>query len=270
MPPEPKLDTKKPLHPIEASHLHARRERVYLIFAGIFLGSLTMLNILGISRFIDTGFIAFGHEVWLAVGVLPYPITFLCTDFISEFYGRERANHVVWMGLVLNLYVMFFLWLGGELPGQGLDPATGEVLLDDKGNPQHVFYQVKGLAFTAVTASMIAYLAAQFCDVYIFHKLKKWTRGKHLWLRNNGSTMISQLVDSTAVILVTYYGAKDALPVDHSEAVAPQLLTLILAGYSFKFIVAVVDTGLFYAGVHYLRGYLGIDPTAEYDGRVDP
>ena len=112
---------EKALHPIEASVVHARRERVFLVLAGIFLGSLTMLNILGISRFIDMSFELFGMEIpfVLAVGVLPYPITFLCTDFISEFYGRARANAVVWMGVVLNLWVLFILWLGGGLLSLG-------------------------------------------------------------------------------------------------------------------------------------------------------
>lgn len=251
------------LHPIEASALHARRERVFLVFAGLFLGSLTMLNILGVSRFINTGMEIFGQQVWLAVGVLPYPITFLCTDFISEFYGRARANAVVWMGLALNLYVVFFLWLGGALPGQGLDDA-GQVIVDAAGAPEHIYYQLQGLAFSAVTASMVAYLVAQFVDVYIFHKLKRWTRGKHLWLRNNGSTLISQLVDSTAVILVTYWAAAEALPIDKSASLAPQLIALIVAGYSFKFLVALADTGIFYIGVRYLREYLQIDPNAEY------
>ena len=85
------------LHPIEASELHARRERVFLVLAGLFLASMTMLNILGVSRFIDLSFELFGLQIpmALAVGVLPYPITFLCTDFISEIYGQKRANLVV-------------------------------------------------------------------------------------------------------------------------------------------------------------------------------
>ena len=98
------------LHPIEASELHARRERVFLVLAGLFLGSMTMLNILGVSRFLDLSFTVAGVHVpmALAVGVLPYPMTFLCTDFISELYGRRRASVVVWVGLLLNLWVMVF------------------------------------------------------------------------------------------------------------------------------------------------------------------
>ena len=108
------------LHPIEASLLHARRERVFLVLAGLFLGSMTMLNILGISRFIrlfELSYTLESGKVWpiafaVAVGVLPYPLTFLCTDFISEFYGRSRANWVVWVGLILNVWVVFILLVG--------------------------------------------------------------------------------------------------------------------------------------------------------------
>ena len=105
------------LHPIEASTLHARRERVYLVLAGLFLGSMTMLNILGTSRFIDLSFEIAGMKIpmALAVGVLPYPVTFLCTDFISELYGQKRANFLVWVGLLLNAWVVAFLWIGGAL-----------------------------------------------------------------------------------------------------------------------------------------------------------
>ena len=116
------------LHPIEASALHARRERVFLVLAGLFLGSMTMLNILGVSRFIDFSFEVAGVTIpmALAVGVLPYPITFLCTDFISELYGQARANFLVWVGLLLNVYVIAFLYLGGAMPpAPTIDPATG-------------------------------------------------------------------------------------------------------------------------------------------------
>ncbi len=254
------------LHPIEASHLHARRERVFLVLAGLFLGSLTMLNILGISRFVDLSFSLFGLEIPMvvAIGVLPYPITFLCTDFISELYGRARANAVVWVGLMLNVWVMFVMWLGGALPGfEAVDPATGALVLDAAGRPP-VFFEVRALAFGAVTASMMAYLAAQFCDVYLFHFWKRLTRGRHLWLRNNASTLASQLVDSTAVILITHYFA-GALPIDPAAPLAGQLVTFILSSYLFKLAFALLDTPLFYLGVHYLSRFLRIDPAAEHD-----
>lgn len=258
------MDVENALHPIEASVLHARRERVFLVLVGLFLGSLTMLNILGISRFIDMSFQIFGVDIpfVLAVGVLPYPITFLCTDFISEFYGRSRANAVVWMGVVLNLWVLFILWVGGGLPGyENLDPATGEVMRDAAGRLP-VFFEVKELAFGAIAASMFAYVAAQFCDVYVFHFWKRLTKGKHLWLRNNGSTMVSQLVDSVAVILITHYYA-NALPIDDGQPLGRQLFVFIASGYVFKFSVAIIDTGPFYLGCRWLSSYLRFDPVSE-------
>jgi len=257
------------LHPIEASHLHARRERVFLVFSGIFLGTLAMLNILGISRFIKLFEIESSSGPSLvfaiAIGVLPYPMTFLCTDFISEFYGRKRANFVVLVGVMLNIWVVFIMWLGGVLPGfEQLDPTTGEIARDVAGRLP-VFFEVRALTFGAVTASMIAYMAAQFCDVYVFHFWKRVTKGRLLWVRNNGSTMISQLVDTTAVILITHYYAH-ALPIDPEAPVGRQLALFIVTGYAFKFLVAAFDTVPFYIGVHYLKRYLQLDPTKEHRG----
>jgi len=260
------------LHPIEASHLQARRERVFLIFAGIFLGTLAMLNILGISRFIklfetETAG-GFPLVFAIAVGVLPYPITFLCTDFISEFYGRRRANFVVFVGLLLNIWVVAIMWVGGVLPGfEATDPATGAIVRDAAGRLP-VFFEIRALTFGAVTASMIAYMAAQFCDVWVFHFWKRVTKGRLLWVRNNGSTMISQLVDTTAVILITHYYAH-ALPIDPELPVGRQLALFIVTGYTFKFVVAAFDTIPFYIGVHYLKRYLQIDPMREHDLRDD-
>ncbi|MDE0441649.1 MAG: queuosine precursor transporter [Gammaproteobacteria bacterium] len=247
-----------------------RRQRVFLVLAGIFLGTLAMLNILGISRFIDLSFTIFGLEIPMvvAVGVLPYPITFICTDLISELYGRRRATEVVFVGLLLNIWVMFVLWLGGALPGfEAVDPATGELVPDEAGRVP-VFFEVRTLAFGAVTASMIAYLVAQWCDVQLFHFWKWLTGGRHLWLRNNGSTLVSQLVDTTAVILITHYA--NALPIAESEPLWPQLLTFIASGYAFKVIVALVDTGPIYLIVGRLRPFLGIARNEEIGLGDDP
>lgn len=253
---------------IDPAVLHRRRERVFLVMAGLFLGTLAMLNILGISRFLilasysgDTGLRWFqwlpegvsGLTFALAIGVLPYPLTFLCTDLISEFYGRRRANFVVWVGLILNVWVMFILWLGGVLPGTDAS----------------AFFEIRTLAFGAVTASMAAYLIAQFVDVQLFHFWKRITKGKMLWLRNNGSTMVSQLVDTVAVILITHYYAK-ALPAPApGQSLAAHLGLFIATGYAFKFLVAVLDTPVIYLAVYLLKGYLGIDPAAEHTAELD-
>jgi len=234
-----------------AALLAARRERVFTVLVGIFFGTLAMLNILGITRFIDLSFelpgIGLHVPMVLAVGVLPYPVTFLCTDFLSEFYGRRRANFVVAVGVLINLWVCLFLWLGGVLPGAAGSGTDG------------LFFDLRRLAFGTVMASMLAYLAAQFVDVWLFHFWKKLTRGRHLWLRNNGSTMVSQLVDTVAVILITHYYAH-ALPVDVAAPIVPQLAVFIWSGYVFKLVIAALDTAPFYAGVAALSRYLRIDP----------
>ena len=258
---------KTDLHPIEASHLHAKRERVFLVLAGLFLGSMTMLNILGISRFIKL--YSFDYSLSdgqvlpitfaLAVGVLPYPITFLCTDFISEFYGRRRANWVVMVGLLLNVWVVFILWLGGVLPG--FETYVDGLPTDGKGNTPP-FFAIRAMAFGAVGASMVAYVAAQFCDVYLFHFWKKLTSGKHLWLRNNGSTLISQLVDTTAVILITYWFVKNGLPLNPDVSDTFELSIFIATGYTVKMLIALLDTIPFYWGVAWLKDYLEIDPNS--------
>jgi uncharacterized PurR-regulated membrane protein YhhQ (DUF165 family) len=256
--------------------LSRRREGVFLVFAGLFLGTLAMLNILGITRFIklfeitdgagDPVVVAGVPLVFaVAVGVLPYPMTFLCTDFISELYGRRRANLVVWVGLLLNAWVVFILWFGGWLPGfEAVDPGTGKPLPDAAGR-MPVFYEVRALAFGAVTASMIAYLVAQLVDVHVFHFWKRLTRGRHLWLRNNGSTLVSQLVDTTAVILITHFLA-GALPVDKDLAIWPQLWLFIATGYAFKAAAALLDTVPFVLGTRCLVRYLRLAPTVQAAG----
>jgi len=229
--------------------LYRRREGVFLLLAGLFLGTLAMLNILGITRFLNVAFFVPGSRDWglaVAVGVLPYPVTFLCTDFISELYGRRRANFVVFVGLLLNIWVVLILWIGGAWPG--FDPGFSP-------NDGRTFFEVRRLAFTAVAASMIAYLAAQFVDVQLFHFWKTLTRGRHLWLRNNGSTLVSQLVDTVAVILITFGPAWS-----RGERTTRQILLLIATGYVFKAIVAGLDTIPFYIGAGSMARYLRLPP----------
>jgi len=238
----------------EVERKNKRAEWVFMILSGIFLGSLTMLNILGITKFIEFEFTVLDTQIPfpVAVGVLAYPITFLCTDFISELFGKKRANMVVWIGLLLNLWVIVILWLGGVLPPEPQFNETGEII---RGSNGWIFYEVRTATFAATSASMIAYISAQFIDVHIFHFLKKLTNGKHLWLRNNGSTLISQLVDSSAVILITHFYA-DALPKDEFGNLTQPLIYFIMASYIFKFLTALVDTIPFYIGTKYLARYI--------------
>ena len=235
-----------------------RRQRVFFVLSGLFLGTLAMLNILGISRFLDMSFSIFGVNIpfAVAVGVLPYPVTFMCTDLISELFGEEKRK--TWFGLACySTSGSFFSICRRSFARSWCRPSIWRVLVDAAGR-QHVFFEIRDLAFGAVTASMIAYLTAQFCDVKLFHFFKRLTKGKHLWLRNNASTLTSQLVDSVAVILVTYFLA-NALPVNSSEPLWPQLMVFILSNYVFKATVAAIDTPLIYFARAKLRPYLGLE-----------
>ena len=238
---------------VPLSDLQARREQVFLVLAGLFLGSMTMLNILGVSRFLDLSFSFFGVSIpmSLAVGVLPYPLTFLCTDFISELYGRKRANFVVFVGLLLNGWLVFIVWVGGVLPGFD-EPIAGT----DGRLP--LFFEIRRLTLGGVMASMVAYLAAQLCDVQLFHFWKRLTKGRHLWLRNNGSTLVSQFVDSFAVITVTHFFV-GTLPIEAADPIWEQLWVLIGTSYVFKFSIAVLDTLPFYLGTRWLTHYLELE-----------
>ncbi len=247
----------------ESGHKIAiRRELVFVILSGLFLGTLAILNILGISRQIDLSFNIGSVRIPFVVfvGVLPYPITFLCTDFISELYGKRRANMVVWVGLALNIWVLFILWLGSALPPHTALGPDGLPALD---HPDRTYFQIRQWTSMATLASMIAYLSAQLVDVQIFHFLKKLTRGRALWLRNNGSTLTSQMVDSVAVILITYFFT-NAISITPGETVAHSLVILILSNYLFKMAAALLDTIPFYLGTKWLSRYLEIDPNKTF------
>jgi uncharacterized PurR-regulated membrane protein YhhQ (DUF165 family) len=243
---------------ISPEQLSERRERVFLVLAGTFLCAMTLLNVIGITRFIQLGPMA------LAVGVLPYPITFLCTDLICELYGKARANFLVSVGLGLNFFILFILFLGDAFPAvpagsmppwQVLQLAApvalpnGDIVKDSVGLYQLIYATTSG----AVFASMLAYIAAQYCDVQLFHFFKRITKGKHLWIRNNFSTLMSQMVDSIMVITVTFGAA-----FYRGEMTFHVLLVLVGSNYLFKATVALLDTGPFYLAVYKLRKYLQI------------
>lgn len=240
--------------------LRERRERVFLVLAAVFLGAMTLLNVVGITRFIQLGPLA------LAVGVLPYPLTFLCTDLVSELYGRARANFLVTVGLGLNFLILAVLTLGNlapSVPPETMPPwqiiqlaepvalPNGDMVSGQIGLFQLIYATTSG----AVFASMLAYITAQYCDVQLYHFWKRLTRGKHLWLRNNFSTLLSQMVDSIMVVTVTF-GAVYW----RGEMAFNTLLVLVGSNYAFKALSALADTVPLYLLVRWLRRYLQLGP----------
>ena len=247
------------------------RERIFLALAGVFLGSMVAMNVLGITKFIELGGWSFtlpvlGEQITLfqlAIGVLPYPVTFLATDLVCELYGQRRASYLVWTGFGLNLFLLGVCALGYGLPAAPFDAhgafyAEAHQAMGGAGAPPSVpgpgaFYgQIWGLMWGATTASMVAYLVAQLVDVHLFHFWKRLTKGKHLWLRNNGSTMVSQLIDTVCVLTITFWG--DVF--SRGTKSVSWLIALIIGTYAFKLLVALVDTPLFYLGVKLLSPHV--------------
>lgn len=256
------IGTNDPLLPDVSPIIEERRERVFFVLAAFFICCMTLLNVIGITRFIQLG------PLQLALGVLPYPLTFLCTDLISEFYGRARATFVVSVGLVLNFFILGYMWLGSNVPAvpaESMPPwqviELAEPLLMPSGQfVEHqieLFQLIYACTSGAVFASMLAYMAAQYADVRLYHFWKRLTRGKHLWLRNNFSTVTSQAIDSIAVISVTFGAAFFA-----GDITTKGLLILMGSNYLFKLLVALADTIPLYILVYWLRDYLKIDNNA--------
>jgi hypothetical protein len=218
---------------------------------------MTLLNVIGITKFVEIG------PLTVAVGILPYPLTFLCTDLISELYGRRKANQLVVVGVFINIFVLSILFLGELIPSAKVTPPwqtlnlADPIFLADGSKVQgqvEMFHLIFSSTVGAVFASMVAYLTAQFVDVQLFHYFKKLTKGKHLWIRNNFSTMISQLVDSVAVIGVTFGAAYF-----RNDITMAALITLFWSNYLFKFLAAAFDTLPFYYLTAKLSKYLQID-----------
>jgi uncharacterized integral membrane protein (TIGR00697 family) len=211
-------------------------ENYYLILAGLFIAALVACNLI-FQKFFSWKVSLFGwsYTFQLSVGILPYPLTFLVTDILSEIYGKHRAAKVVTAGLCASLFVIGLILIADTVtaaPWSPVDDAT--------------FHRVFGLSWVAVAASMAAYLVAQYLDIRFFSFWRRLTRGRHLWLRNNASTVTSQVLD-TAVVngLLVVMGAPGL-----TWARFPQLFW---NGVLFKWLVALADTPLFYAAVALLR-----------------
>lgn len=206
-----------------------KADNLYLTLAGLFITALVVCNLIA-NKFVsvDLGFYTFT----LSAGVLPYPITFLITDILSEMYGRKKTSRVVLMGFAALLFTILILWLGKQFAAIESSPVSDSVYNAAFGNSQRVIF-----------ASMIAYLVAQLVDVRLFHFWKRLTNGKMLWFRNNASTMLSQLVDTTLVVGVLFYGKESF----------ETMSGFIIDGWLFKALAAFVDTIPIYIIVWIIR-----------------
>ncbi len=210
--------------------------KIYLYLGALFITSLVVSNLIFQKFFywypMDVE--VFGSKLFeISVGILPYPITFLITDLISEIYGKKNANQIVIAGIFASVFSLVIITVAD------IAPATSWSYVDDK-----TFTSVFGNSIIAVFASMITYLFAQFVDIQIYHFWKRLTKGKHLWLRNNFSTWFSQFVDTfTITFLLCSFGIIDWA----------NFYGLLISGFLFKVLVAAIDTPFLYLGVYFFR-----------------
>jgi len=203
---------------------NGNNDRSFILLVSIFVGALVISSVLA-SKIITI----FG--LFVPAGVLAYCITFVVTDVISELWGRERANRVVFSGfialLITFLLIRLALWWDAA-------PIWRE---------QRAFSAVLGSTSRIIIASFIAYLASQYHDVWAFHIWRRWTEERHLWLRNTASTVVSQFIDTLIFITIAFYGT---MPV----------FSLIKGQYLIKVLIALLDTPFVYLVVMLIRkGY---------------
>lgn len=217
-----------------------RRDTRYdLLYAGLtalFVTFVILTNTAGIKLF----------TLWgqtLPVSIIWYPLTFLLTDIISEVYGSARARFVVILGFGMSVLLLIFSLIGIALPVAPVYP-----LQEDYAN---IFGPIWRLLF----ASMAAYLLAQLIDVRLFHFWKRVTGGRHLWLRNNGSTMVSQLVDTVTVNFIFLFDNPAVF-----TGTTADLIDIILKIYLIKVLIAAADTPFCYLGVRLMSRATGVDP----------
>lgn len=207
--------------------------RIYLILAALFIASLVTSNLIFQKFFY---WYPFDIEIYgvklfeVSVGLLPYPITFLITDILSEIYGKKKANDVVIAGIFASFFSLSIIYVSQATPATDWSPTSDQT-----------FTQVFGATPLAVLASMLAYLFAQFIDIRIYHFWKQLTKGKHLWLRNNFSTFSSQFIDTLTVLVLLC--SFDIIDWDN-------FLGLLVSGVIFKIMIAALDTPILYLFVY--------------------
>lgn len=221
---------------------YSRYERIYLVLAACFITLLVLTNIVGIKLFRSP----FNPEFALTTGIITYPLTFLFTDLVSEIYGKKRADFMVALGFVMSLLMLAVVQIAVALPPH---PYWVGAFYDSLDAYQHAFESVFSLQGILLFGSMLAYLSAQLTDNWLYHFWKRFTGGRHLWLRNNGSTWISQLVDTAVVNSILFYGG---FGMEFWTG-----LGIMWTIYWHKLIIAALDTPFIYGGVWLIHRLLG-------------
>ena len=223
------------------------RSKLFLTLAATFVTCLLVGDIMG-GKLIQTSL--FGHMFTLTVGMIPFPVTFLITDLLNEFYGKRSARLVTWLGFAMALIAYAFIFVASAIP-----IATMTRAADWSGVTDDAFTRVFVGSQRMIVASLTAYLIAQFVDISVFQALKRRTAERWLWLRATGSTAVSQLVDTVVINFVAWFGVLSL----------SEVVNIIGSSYVLKILIAVGLTTLIYAGHALIERVLVLSPARVSD-----
>ena len=213
--------------------LQSRRDIVYMALAGFFVTNAILGELTGGKLF------TFGPFT-LSIGVIPWPVVFIATDLINEYFGREGVKRLTLMTIALIVYAFVVLFLSIQVPAASFSPVTDAQ-----------FQAVFGQSMWIIVGSVIAFALSQMIDVFIFWLVRHKTGPRFLWMRATGSTVVSQLIDSIVIIGIAFW-----LP---GKVKTSEFLTVAASNYSFKLIVALGITPLLYAGHAAIDRFLGME-----------
>lgn len=227
---------------VAASMFLDKRHKLFLVLAGVFTTCLVVGDIIG-GKLVETQL--FGFEFTTTVGMLPFPVTFLLTDVLNEFYGKRAARFVTLVGFGLAVLAFCIIYVAGALPFAAFTQSQ-----DWTGVNEASFNNVFLGSQRMIVASLCAYLVSQFVDISVFQLLKRVTSGKLLWLRATGSTAASQLIDTITINFVAWSGMMSA----------GKIVNIIYSAYGLKLMIAVGLTPLVYLCHSLVERGLGIAP----------
>ena len=211
-----------------------KRLRLFTVLSAIFLTALVLAETTG-GKLIQLA-VNDNLVFTLTMGVIPFPITFIVTDIINEYFGRKGIRFITVLGMVMVSFALLLLQVQMAIPAAVISPV-----------PDTAFNTVFGISTRIIIGSLTAYLIGQFVDISVFHFLRARTHGKMLWLRATGSTVVSQLIDSFVVLFIAFYGPLSA----------GQIFNIGLTNYIYKFCIAVAITPLLYVVHEVVDRYLG-------------
>lgn len=221
----------------------SRPQKLYVVCAAIFLTALVVAEATASKLFtvvqLPFSLSIFGesfNEVVMTAGVIAFPITFIITDLLNEYFGKAGIKFVTYLGVVMIIFEFALIQAAMAVPTASISPVPGEA-----------FDTVFGASGRIILGSLVAYLLGQLADISLFHWLRKLTDGKHLWLRATGSTFGSQFIDTFVVLFVAFYG----------PMTIQAIIAVTLFNYAYKFIVAVLITPLIYLAHWLIDRYLG-------------